>query len=541
MELTPQRLSRLAQLWTLGLVLLCGVASLTWPFGWDQAVFAQVGDVINHGGLPYRDAWDIKGPLTYYVLAVSQALFGTNQWGIRLVDFALLLTGGWALARTAGALTSADAGRWAALVFMLLYLAGGYWDAAQPDGWVALLLALAGALLVVPVRRDRVLPVGIAGALVGLCTLMKWLYAAFLLVPLVAVLTTPPPHARTRATRVASVLAGFLVPVAACVAWFLAHGALNDLVEVHLRYPYVINSRDFGVTSLNLPARARGIAQFVMKPHVLAALPAIAVGMLVLWRTVRRTGVLVGLWSAIALGCVMLQSRFADYHWLPAYPPLALLCAVGLHAALRGSHDGRAVGHRGPPRETAPLLAMLTVAVLAFYATIYPAVSVARWAAFAAGVWDEEQYYGQFRYAESGMKAAQYLRERTTARNQVALWGNNPAILYLSRRVSPTRFGFHQPLIRGEGTGVRAEYRAEFLHTLQRARPTYFVVLSEDLSETPVPNDLRGFPELLTFVMQNYQLERTFDSVTLYRRREDVGADQPAAGPVGASPAADDW
>lgn len=536
MELTPQRLSRLAQPCTVALVLLCGVASLTWPFGWDQAVFAQVGDVINRGGLPYRDGWDTKGPLTYYVLAASQALFGANQWGIRLVDFALLLTGGWALARTVGALTSADAGRWAALVFMLLYLAGGYWNAAQPDGWVALLLALAGALLVVPAPRDRVLLVGIAGALVGLCALMKWLYAAFLLVPLVAALTTPPADARTRATRVASLLAGFLVPVAACVAWFLAHGALGDLVEAHLRYSYVVGSRDFGVTSLNLPARARGIAQFLMKPHVIAAFPAIAVGVLALWRTARRTGVFLGLWSAIALGCVVLQNRFVDYHWLPAYPPLAVLCAVGLHAALRGSHDGSAVE---PPRETAPLLlAVSTVAVLAFYAAINPAVSVARWAAFAAGVWGEEQYYGQFRYATSGMKAARYLRERTTARDQVALWGNNSAILYLSRRVSPTRFGFYLPLIRGEGTRVRAEYRAEYLRTLQHARPTYFVVSTEDLSETTVPNDLRGFPELLTFVMQNYRLERAFSSVTLYRRRDDIAArDQPAAEPVGASAA----
>src|SRR5437773_7339875 len=130
MQFIVQPLSRLAQPCAVALVLLCGVASLSWPFGWDQAVFAQVGDVVNRGGVPYRDGWDTKGPLTYYVLAVSQVLFGANQWGIRLVDFALLLTGGWALARTVGALTSADAGRWAALVFMLLYLAGGYWDAA---------------------------------------------------------------------------------------------------------------------------------------------------------------------------------------------------------------------------------------------------------------------------------------------------------------------------------------------------------------------------------------------------------------------------
>ena len=56
-----------------------------------MAAFASCWPGVNRGGVPYRDGWDTKGPLTYYVLAVSQVLFGANQWGIRLVDFALLL------------------------------------------------------------------------------------------------------------------------------------------------------------------------------------------------------------------------------------------------------------------------------------------------------------------------------------------------------------------------------------------------------------------------------------------------------------------
>ena len=81
----------------------------------------------------------------------------------------------------------------------------------------------------------------------------------------------------------------------------------------------------------------------------------------------------------------------------------------------------------------------------------------------------------------------------------------------------------------------------EYLRALQHARPTYFVASTEDLSETAVPNGLQSFPELLTFVMQNYRLEQAFGGVTLYRRRDDVMAgDQPAAGPVGASAAAEE-
>jgi hypothetical protein len=51
------------------------VMSFTYPFGWDQGLFAWVGDAIVRGGLPYRDAWDFKGPLLYYVYALAQWLF----------------------------------------------------------------------------------------------------------------------------------------------------------------------------------------------------------------------------------------------------------------------------------------------------------------------------------------------------------------------------------------------------------------------------------------------------------------------------------
>ena len=36
---------------------------LSWPFGQDQSAFAWVADAILRGGLPYRDAWEVKGPL----------------------------------------------------------------------------------------------------------------------------------------------------------------------------------------------------------------------------------------------------------------------------------------------------------------------------------------------------------------------------------------------------------------------------------------------------------------------------------------------
>src|SRR5688500_4137832 len=65
------------------LAVLCALATLSWPFGWDQGIFAWGGEIIRQGGMPYRDAWDQKGPLPYYVYAVAQSVFGPGMWGIR--------------------------------------------------------------------------------------------------------------------------------------------------------------------------------------------------------------------------------------------------------------------------------------------------------------------------------------------------------------------------------------------------------------------------------------------------------------------------
>jgi hypothetical protein len=524
-----RRLCRAAQLATAALVLLSAVASLTWPFGWDQGVFAQVGDVIARGGLPYRDGWDVKGPLVYYLLALSQVSFGVNQWGIRVFDLSLLAAGTWSLTRIVTSLTSPGTGRWTGLVFPLIYLSGGYWDTAQPDGWVALLLTIAG-LVIVPARRYDRLRLGGAGALIGFCALMKWFYVAYLLLPMLATLAVRRSGSQGPTLRIVGTVAAFLLPIAASVVWFGAHGALHDVVEAQFAYPAAVNVQQFGIFSLNLGVRAHGVAKFLMKPHVLAALPAMIAGLLVLWHTARGCALVLSAWIAIGLGCVVLQNRFVDYQWLPLVPPLVVLCAVGLHMALGGSIGEAAVEtSKQWSTDRTALLAMLTAVVLTGSVALAPAMAVARWATLASGIKSPEQYYDEyFPQVSAGMKAANYLREHTTAHDQIAVWGGNGGILFLSRRTSATRFGTYGPLVFGEGTEIRARYRQEYLHGLERARPMYFVVSTEDLSDTATPRNLQGFPELLTFVAQNYELEKRFGGgVSILRRRGITATEAP--------------
>jgi hypothetical protein len=60
----------------------------------DQGIYQYVARVILDGGLPYRDAWDHKQPLTYMIYALGLLITNNSFWGIWVVElFLLALTG----------------------------------------------------------------------------------------------------------------------------------------------------------------------------------------------------------------------------------------------------------------------------------------------------------------------------------------------------------------------------------------------------------------------------------------------------------------
>ncbi|MBW3630095.1 MAG: glycosyltransferase family 39 protein, partial [Gemmatimonadetes bacterium] len=157
---------------------------LTWPFGQDQSAFAWVADVIRAGGLPYQDAWEVKGPLVYYMVAIANAAFGRNFWGIRVFDLLVLAAGMIPLYLVARTFASRGFALLGPALFLLWYAALNFENTAQPDGWAGVFLAGAAAALITGGRRPGPAAAIVAGALIGACTLFKPTYGMFLALPL---------------------------------------------------------------------------------------------------------------------------------------------------------------------------------------------------------------------------------------------------------------------------------------------------------------------------------------------------------------------
>jgi hypothetical protein len=52
----------------------------------DSSVFAYIGWAMKHGLMPYRDVWDHKGPLLYYLQFAGVALHPSSTFGIGLLE-----------------------------------------------------------------------------------------------------------------------------------------------------------------------------------------------------------------------------------------------------------------------------------------------------------------------------------------------------------------------------------------------------------------------------------------------------------------------
>lgn len=463
--------------------------SFSYPFGWDQGLFAWVGGVVANGGLPYRDAWDIKGPLLYYVYALAQWLFGVHLWSIRIVDAALLAASAVAIYRTVAALTDRSMARFGVVLYVILYGSHSYWHTAQPDGWAGMLVIIAMGSLFASVELSPRQMVG-AGLCLGLAVLLKPLWAVFIVLPLLTLFLS---HARQRMWLALMVLTGWILPIGFFIAWFAWHGALDDLIDVHLRY----GSLYAGLAS---DGRLRGLVEYVLLGKLMGVgLPLAIFGAVALWKERRSVAVALLTWLALTVSLVIAQGRFYAYHWLPMLPAMTVLIAVGAHAGI-----ARAL-----------TFTRIACAVVLLVGIAPITLELARFASWSAGIVDREEYYNAYGEPGIDMQALNWLQTKGRP-GKIFTFGWHSSVGWLSKRGTVSRFGYSLPLMMGEGTAYQSKYRSELMAALTADPPRYILVgaLSDQILGTHL--SVRDFPELASLIDRAYRPAAEFGSITIH-------------------------
>ena len=221
---------------------VCSKSSFLYPMNdWvDVNCFFTIGRGILHGLMPYRDLYDQKGPLVYFVYALASLISEKSFLGVFLLEglfFACFLHLGGRIAETLSGRKEAY-GLSVPLLAMLIPVTPAFSHGSSAEEFFLPVFALGMFLLLRAMHEKRVLR-GREGFVLGLCAAAAlWTKYTFTGLFLGLALAALLWYCFTgQARRLPRLIGFFLLGCAALtglvIGWFALNGALGDLWQAY--------------------------------------------------------------------------------------------------------------------------------------------------------------------------------------------------------------------------------------------------------------------------------------------------------------------
>ncbi len=489
-------------------VILC-LTSYTWPYDRDQGIIGWVADEILRGGLPYRDAWDVKGPLPYYVYAIGQYLAGHQEWGIRLINSVIVAYGMVAMWWLCFHFTKNFIVSWTAcLILGAWYFISPYLN-SQPDGWMGMLLIVMFNSLIMDqgeLKRKTAIVCGLCLVFIGL---IKPPYAIFVLIPFVYTVLYGWKK-RVDAARFVAIIAALGVSsVVAIMLYFYQNGALKDLFDVVFMHNWVSHKNYFDHVSKDF-FYLMLVSNFSQKPIILPFLLLVA-GLLLMWQDKNPHRYLILCWLICATIVIVVQQKYFLYHFYIVFPLVILMAAYAMHKVA-------IIAHEAWMKVLCIICLLLSYeSTLSEYAP--PAYKLKK------GEISKEAYFSSFQLVTFdssnvfGTKVAEYIRLNNEDDKPIYLLGFDPIMHIWADTQSASRYGFLMPFVSARDVLFK-RYSQELVQDLRDNKPEFIVVpLNDSSSVQPIPSifytkKITGFKPLLN---EHYYVDKVTPFHLVYR------------------------
>jgi hypothetical protein len=485
------------------------------PTHGDQSAYNWIARTIAQGGMPYVDAWDVKGPATVLPFLLTTTLFGSATWGIRVFDVILVLATAIVIYRTAEPWAGRAAAWLGAGLWILSYGALGFFNTAQPDGWVGMGVMLAAAP---GLKRDR--EPGLVAALFlatvcGLAAMVKPFHLLYV-VP-AGVMAWRARSSLAPAMRLALVLVATLVPVAMIALWLARGGALEAALDGYLGFNLAKNSG--GLLSLVLFNLSYGLLR---EPAALLMGVLAAAGLATL-RSEPHSGrqqlILLTLLISVGLVTSLIQRPWYSSRMLPMFPPLIFAATLGL---------GGLFQPRAPSAESAPsplLRAVIgtTLALALLVVVREPVADTVRAARVVTGLRSLESYEQQYVFhgasAADVRAVAQILAERTAPGDAGYAW-RHVGVMLMAQRPSASRLLLPVILWDDAPEPWRSTFAAE-VDSVLSSGPAWLLLEAPSSRDTSMADlePLRFLPGTAARLEGRYQLAAAEGPLRLFIRR----------------------
>jgi hypothetical protein len=417
----------------------------------DESVSALIAADWLAGGVPYRDAIDQRGPITYLIYAAVFAVSGIHDmeavhWALLLLillSCAVVFRLGRELRPSAAGTRAAGAGIAYLAAFLLAVTTFTYRRSqmlAFHTEWPMMLFDLVAVLLVWRALRDSPGRGRDRGfVLAGVCFAIGFLskQPGIFDAGAAAVFVLLWQHRRGmlfgRATvRIASLLAaGFFATLAATAGYFAVNGALGDFVLYYWTY-----NVEHYTAVVPVAERLAALDPFEHSRHYLTANPLLFAGALwsvaaaaIAWLSRRRTDgrLLIALWMVFGYFGASYSGRNFGHYFIQIIPPACLLTALA-------ADDLRQ--QLSPRRFRLPDLAVAARGVLAALAIIAFAAPLVRFGDDIA--W--RNLWRQHRPDERRERLLDAIREHSSPEEPIFVWGYYPELYVLAPRPPASRY-----------------------------------------------------------------------------------------------------
>lgn len=434
------------------------------PFERDEGFYATVATVMLDGGMPYRDAIDIKPPGVFLIYALFIGIGGESMEAVRIGTALWSVATLIALALVVRAVHGTRAGLLAGGMFAVfgatpLFQA----NSANTEVFLGLPMLLWYYGMVRYCAAAGRLPIALAGLGAALAIVIKTVMLPFFVLSLVVVLVLARRGHTIGGSWIRPVEWLFLFPLTlfvALAAWFAAKGALNEFLHWNFRVPF----NYLGATAIKGPDLLVSLSRRYDQLLPFVA-PALAYGVFRLVRSRARIDAEnILAWAFLcSIVAFLLPGKNFPHYYILLLPFGCALSAVALSNALCA-----------PRTLWVPVFALWAGALFLF--------------GLRAAPWYLEYDPNQVSYAKYGSDlfiqardAGRYIAQQTQPNETIFQWGFEPQIYFGSKRRPASRYlASVMPLLEGNDPKALNTLRNELI----AQRPRY-IVISEATMMTP--------------------------------------------------------
>jgi hypothetical protein len=440
-------------------------------------------------------------------------LFGHTMWGIRLFDciwqticgLLIYFIARYKLKRK-WALASAG-------LYLLAYFSFGYWHTAHVGSFLLPCVLMSVLLHEHANRSNRSwLPLFLSGLWMGLSPWFKPTSLAFV----VGLFTwTTIEHwdsqkgpLKRLLIRWAVLGIGVLIPAILIITSMFILGMLQPLLEIwhysFFSYPNV------GITR-NISGLWRVTWEWAMR-HRLIAFPFLIGVIDLLFDEDRRQewrGIII--LALFGLAAIYAQRRLWDYHWISTLPFMALIATNVLAYNVEKALHSKGTQQKWRGGLLILVCLGLTLPNLRVYSEYYLDTF-----SYLTGHRSWLAHLETFGIKDK-IAVSDYVRERSTDRDYLFVWGHWSMIYYLAERKNPTRFGVDPPLSLSHPS--QHTWQQECIQDLRTHLPQYVIVATDDVTPfEPTASELQlsTFPEFAGLLNTKYVYDRRVGSFKVY-------------------------